>query len=232
MTACLSSGLSNYTIMFPHPVPATQYKKKILFKVNSYKSKPTHTDVKWDRSQIYGLVSHGFSDTPGIIEDGINSTQILVKEFRGAAWTLYSLEAGLFFFFFLLPEAGSTSTEPIRNHKPESKPVIKNFLCPPEHTISGVHDRVRHKTNMWKERSPLAHGIRQSSPSGWEGCNRSIVLGAYGTDSVVDQEVEKARPKWEWGYLSNAFSQRQPSTSFSPPPEGLPVIQSSTTSWE
>lgn len=136
------------------------------------------------------------------------------------------------FLFFLLPETGSTSTEPIRNHKPESKPVIKNFLCPPEHTLSGVHDRVRHKTNMWKERSPLAHGIRQSSPSGWEGCNRSIVLGAYGTDSVVDQEVEKARPKWEWGYLSNAFSQRQPSTSFSPPPEGLPAIQSSTTSWE
>lgn len=88
--------------MFPHPVPATQYKKKfffVLFKVDSYKSKPTHTDVKWDRSQIYGLVSHDFSDTPGTIEDGINSIQILVKEFRGAAWTLYSLEAGLFSFF-------------------------------------------------------------------------------------------------------------------------------------
>lgn len=167
-----------------HPVSppcsgyATQRKKFFLFKVNSYKLKPTHTDVKWDRSQIYGLVSHGFSDTPGIIGDGINSTQILVKEFRGAAWTLYSLEAGLFFFFFLLPEAGSTSTEPIRNHKPESKPVIKNFPCPPEHTISGVHDRVCHKTNMWKERSPLAHGIRQSSPSRWERYNRSHRVGS------------------------------------------------------
>lgn len=82
------------------------------------------------------------------------------------------------FFFFLLPEAGSTSTEPICNHKPESKPVIKNFPCPPEHTISGVHDQVRHKTNMWKERSPLAHGIRQSSPSRWERCNRSHRVGS------------------------------------------------------
>lgn len=79
---------------------------------------------------------------------------------------------------FLLPEAGSTSTKPICNHKPESKPVIKNFLCPPEHTISGVHDRVRHKTNMWKERSFLAHGIRQSSPSRWERCNRSHGVGS------------------------------------------------------
>lgn len=59
-----------------------------------------------------------------------------------------------------------------------------------------------------------------------------MVLGAYGTDSVVDQEVEKARPNWGRGYLSNAFSQQWPSTSFSPPPEGLPATQSSTPSWE
>lgn len=67
---------------------------------------------------------------------------------------------------------------------------------------------------------------------GEKGVIGVIVLGAYGTDSTVDQEVEKARPNWRRGYLSNAFSQRQPSTSFSPPPEGLPAVQSSTTSWE
>lgn len=67
---------------------------------------------------------------------------------------------------------------------------------------------------------------------GEKGVIGVIMLGAYGTDSTVDQEVEKARPNWGRGYLSNAFSQQQPSTSFSPPPEGLPAVQSSTTSWE
>lgn len=220
-----------------HPVSppcsgyATQRKKFFLFKVNSYKLKPTHTDVKWDRSQIYGLVSHGFSDTPGIIGDGINSTQILVKEFRGAAWTLYSLEAGLFFFFSFQRLAPHQHNPYVTTNLSQSQ--WSRTFCVHQSTQS-LEFTTEYVTKPTCGKKDLLWLMVSDSPvhRGEKGIIGVIVLGAYGTDSTVDQEVEKARPNWGRGYLSNAFSQRQPSTSFSPPPEGLPAVQSSTTSWE
>lgn len=106
---------------------------------------------------------------------------------------------------FSLSKGWAMSTEPIDKHKPESKPVTKNCMCPSAHdllpynlwsllTVSGTTEP------MWPSTSQTQHVkgkiyfwlMVSDSPvhPGKKSVMEFIVSGAYSRDTVVDEEVK------------------------------------------